>query len=166
MTYVPLPVAAEANAVKVVETGYEAAAVEIGGASPNAPGVVALTGVSGFADWKELAIEATLAGTDGTGMGGSLQTWVQCSSDGAVWTDWMMLHNTSSGSAAHHYRHSMERNVGSTEVGHGLTPTLSPAGATSGGHPGEWLRVIFDAAAGTNHGVMQVVTVVGVRPKT
>ena len=149
----------------VIDDGLESVVLSIGGPSPNTPSTVALTAVSGLANWREFAVEATLAGTDGTIIGGTLRVFVQCSSDGINYTDWVCFPTVSSGAAAIRYRYTCALSGAITIVGMGSTPALA-ANASSNGHPGGWVRVVFVAGSGTNHSVTQTVNLLGIRPST
>ena len=150
----------------VTDCGLEPAVLSIGGSSPSTPSTVALTAASGLANWRDFAVEATLAGTNGTTpTGGTLQVFVQCSCDGTNFTDWVSFPSVASGRAAVSYRYSAALSGMISVVGQGLSPALV-ANTSSNGHPGGWVRVVMIAGTGTNHAVQQVINLLGIRPVT
>jgi len=123
--------------------------------------------VTGLDDYESFAIEATLAGTDGTVAGGSLDFVVQCSPDGTNWTDWFHFPTVASAAAAVSYRavptFSGTITVVTLETGTGTTIGLG-SGLSSGGHPGNQVRLKSVSGSGVNHAITQTVFLIATRP--
>lgn len=135
--------------------------------SPAAPGtVVGLTvGPNPALDprnydlsrYDRLEIETVLQGATGGTLDVYLQFW-----DGSDWVDY--IHYTQIAGGAGAVRLAYVPQVPTTHtvvtVGANTTPALA-AGSSVGNHPGERLRVLFVAGAGTSAGATQTIRVMG-----
>jgi hypothetical protein len=153
------------GALKVQDVGGGTCVrIAIGGMSPSGPGTVALAGVAVPKGLVEIKIEATLATTDGvTPTRGDLSVWVQTSIDDSDYSDWCPLAlGVNSNTPAYSVRYADAPPPVSIEgvvpIGKNMAPSaLVPCGGT----PDNFVRTIFVAGAGTNHGVSQTIWLIG-----
>ena len=120
-------------------------------------GATTITGLATY-DWFELS--AVLTGATG----GTLDVYLQREVVTDVWEDW--VHFTQIGIAAAATRVHVPTDgasvSGITTIGGGSTaaPGVAlAAGVALGGHPGNTLRMVFVAGAGTSAGAAQVVCI-------
>lgn len=169
-----LPVgAATVSTSMPINKAIEAVRTSLTGTTGNTPSTqntaVIMGTITGLSDYESFAVEATLAGTDGTAAGGPLDFVVQCSPDGTNWTDWCHFPTVASGDAAKTYRFvptfSGTITQVTTETGSGTTISLG-SGLSSGGHPGAQIRLkaVLGTAA-SPHAVAQTAFLVATRPK-
>lgn len=115
------------------------------------------TGLDRFA---YLMVDAELTG----GTGGTLDVYLQRSvtkNDGTtVWYDWAHFTQVAAGVTAR-YSLTPTASGGPVTVGKDTTPALA-AGSCVGGHPGEALRAVFVAGAGTSAAGSVVINVTGI----
>jgi hypothetical protein len=162
---------ARQNSFPIVKK-IESVRTSLTGTTGNTPGTqntASVMGtVTGLDDYESFAVEATLAGTDGTAAGGPLDFVVQCSPDGTNWTDWAHFPTVASGDAAKTYRFvptfSGTITQVTTETGTGTTISLG-SGLSSGGHPGSQVRLkVVLGTAASPHAVAQTAFLIATRP--
>jgi hypothetical protein len=138
--------------------------------SPNAPGTVvgpiagpaidgSVTVNVDLSNYSQIDVEAKLTGATGGPLDVYLQKW-----DGVDWIDWAHFAQVAAGAAAISVSLLNVRVAASSgtfvTVGRNTAPALA-AGATTGGHPGERLRVLFVAGASTTAGAAQTIRILG-----
>lgn len=154
-----------AGALHVCPGGYHIK-IPLGATSPGSPLTVPQTAVAVPPNLTEIRVIATLATTDGTPTGGPLSAWLQSSVDGIDWYDWLpLMIDVASGTAAYSIRYAdVPSEPGAKSIVR-IGKNLLPASRVPSGGPLEnWLRVIFVAGAGTNHGVAQTIYLIGRLP--
>lgn len=95
--------------------------------------------------------------------GGTLDVYLQFSPDaGVTWVDWLHFAQLAAGAAAVKTAVAMHKPTAysATTVGEGTAPAL-PAAALVPVHPGDRLRLLFVAGAGTTLGGVQTVRIFG-----
>jgi hypothetical protein len=107
-------------------------------------------------DW--LVIDADLQGATG----GTLDVYLQRKAPGTdQWYDYAHYAQLTAGGAAVSYTIQPLAIQGITTVGKGTSPALV-AGTCTGGHPGEEMRILFTAGAGTSAGAAQTIRLSGI----
>lgn len=122
--------------------------------SPTAAGTAANTAAGGFSVYKSVTFKATITGATG----GTLDVYVQHSADNVVWDDYIHFPQAAAAAAAVSYSYDPALNDSIVTVGGGTTPALA-AGSVAGGHPMDYLRVLYVAGASTSAGAAQSVKV-------
>ncbi len=130
----------------------------VGATSPAAASTVANTAAGGFSRFQSLTFIATLAG----GTGGTLDVYVQHSADNVTFYDYVHFAQLAAGAASVTYSYAPALNDTISTIGKNTTPVLA-AGTAAGGHPFDFLRVLYVAGASTSAGAAQSVKVLGVR---
>lgn len=128
------------------------------GTSPASASTAVVTGVSSFKNFDAITFIATIRGATG----GTLDVYVQHSQDGTNWYDYIHFPQLTAAAAAVTYHYSPALNDVLTVIGSGTTPALA-AGTCAGGHPFEYLRVLYVAGASTSAGAAQSISVMAVR---
>lgn len=133
----------------------------IAAATPATASTAAATKVAtGLDNFAYLMIDAELTG----GTGGTLDVYLQravTKNDGTVvWYDWAHFAQVGAGLTAT-YSLTPTASGGPVTVGKGTSPVLA-AGACVGGHPGESLRALFVAGAGTSAAGSVVINITGI----
>jgi len=136
--------------------------IDLSGSTPasatTAAGVDSISlGFDDLAGLENFRLYYSLAGTDGTPAGGTIDMYLQTTTDGILWLDWYHVPATiASGAAAIFKIETFALSTANTAIGTGVTPALA-ADAYAGGHPGRGVRVVWVTGAGTNHAVAQTV---------
>lgn len=134
----------------------------ISGTSPASASTAAVgSAVNGLAKYDWLIIDATLIG----GTGGTVDAWLQRKIEGQdKWRDWIRFPQVAAATTEHY---SVQIGTGSTihQVSQGTTaspgtPTIA-ADTSIGGHPGDKVRLVVTAGAGTSAGATQTIHVSG-----
>lgn len=140
---------------------------KITGTSP-ASATTAIIGaaIGGLHAYDWFAVDAIVQG----GTGGTLDLYLQrqiamdAEVTGGVWVDWLRLAQLADGAAAVKYTAQAAADLTIRQVEHstdasvGTTPQLS-VNTFCGGHPGQALRLVGKAGAGTSSGAAQTVYV-------
>jgi hypothetical protein len=117
----------------------------------------------GLSDFVSIAAYITLRG----GVGGILNLTLQGSFDGQRWYDWFRTVDIPADAAAQTIKViATTEGTTTTVVGTGDAVSATPLlekGSVVPGHPGEKLRVVFEAGSGTTVGALQEITIVGSR---
>lgn len=126
--------------------------------SPASASTAATTAtVEGLSAYEWFVFVATLTGaTDG-----ALDVYVQ-GLFGDTWYDWGHFAQISAGAAAATYQVQPQPNNGAVAIGSGTSPALA-ADTFLGGYPGDKVRLVFTAGAGTSAGASQTLKVYGLR---
>lgn len=135
-------------------------------ASPAAPGTQILGSFQGLTRFSVLTVDAILQGATG----GTLDLYLQRLVDpvNGIWFDWARYTQLAAAVAAKSYTLSLDpsaaaptiTNVGEWNAAASGTPVLA-AGAIVPCHPGDQLRLVAVAGAGTTAGSTQAVYVTG-----
>jgi hypothetical protein len=116
--------------------------------------------ITGLARYDWITVEADLQGATG----GTLDVYVQRKLATNLWRDWIHFTQLAAGGAAVKYSAQPQPDTAIIVVGGGTdaAPGVALAANTSvGGHPGDTLRLVFVAGAGTSAGAAQTVRVMG-----
>jgi len=118
------------------------------------------TTASGLAKYDWLTVEADLLGATG----GTLDVYIQRKLATNLWRDWIHFPQLAGGAAA--VKYSVQPQASSSIVAVGGGTDAAPgvalaANTTIGGHPGDVLRVVLVAGAGTSAGAAYTVRVMG-----
>jgi hypothetical protein len=113
-------------------------------------------------------VEAQLVGATG----GTLDVWLQRKVGPNLWVDWVHFAQLAAGASALHYSFVVKNTATAagaltavTTTGTDASPAVgSGTGLITNGHPGDAVRVVFVAGAGTSAGAAQKVTITGVGP--
>ena len=142
---------------------------DLSGASPNAAGTIAGSTVgpnpsytvnTDLSRYDQICVAFTTLGATG----GTLDIYIQNSpDDGISWNDWAhpLQIAAAAGAASFDVPMFTRTSFQAVTIGTGLTPALA-AGAGVGSHPGDRMRVVFVAGAGTTAGAVQTIKVWGV----
>lgn len=117
--------------------------------------------VKGLADFDWFSVDAQLVGATG----GTLDVYLQRKVDSDLWADWLHFPQLTAGAAAVKYSAQSGSDKTIHAVGNGSdasagTPALA-ANTLVGGHPGDQLRAVYVAGAGTSAGAAVVIKVCG-----
>lgn len=130
--------------------------------SPSAASTAVLGTFHGLTRWEAFAVVAELQGATG----GTLNVYLQRKITDDVWSDWVSFTQLASGGAAVKYAVCPALSNTIATVGGGSDATPAPAlaaGSCAGGHPGDTVRVVAVAGAGTSAGTSQTVRLVAQR---
>lgn len=133
----------------------------ITGTSPASASTAAIGTANGLAAHDWFLIDATIIG----GTAGTVDAWLQRKVEGVdAWRDWIRFPLVSAATTKHY---SVQVGSGQTiyEVSQGTTaspgtPTIA-ANTAIGGHPGDKVRLMVTAGAGTTAGATQTVYISG-----
>lgn len=132
--------------------------------SPAAPGTVASKMVSptaladvigNLSEYKDVTVVSKLQGATGGTLDVYLQSW-----DGTDWVDWLHYTQLAALTPAASLVYVPDYPIAHAlvTVGRNLTPALA-VNSSVGGHPGEALRMLFVAGAGTSAGALQTMRI-------
>jgi hypothetical protein len=128
--------------------------------SPAAASTVAATegDFQNLKRFEHFIIDALIQG----GTGGTLDIHLQ-RAVGATWVDWFHFTQFAAGAAQIRVTFDSTTAVATlpTTVGADLTPALAAA-TLAGSHPGDKVRIVFVAGAGTSAGTAQTISISGV----
>lgn len=134
----------------------------ISGSSPaSASTAVVGSALNGLSECDWFMIDATIIG----GTGGTVDAWLQRKVEGTDnWRDWIRFPQVSAASTKH-YSVQVMSSISIYEVSQGTTaspgtPTIV-ANTSIGGHPGDKVRLVVTAGAGTSAGATQTVRIHG-----
>lgn len=105
-------------------------------------------------DWFTVDANLSAVTTNGT-LNVYLQRYV---ADTSTWVDWIHFAQLASGATLRVTIDSKETETGPVTVGTGTSPALA-AGKFACSHPGDRIRFVFVAGAGTNAGASNSVTI-------
>lgn len=126
--------------------------------SPASASTTILGTFRGLSRWDSFTVVAELQGATG----GTLNVYLQRKIADDVWSDWVSFTQLASGAAAVKYAVCPTASNTISTVGSGSDATPSPAlaaGSCAGGHPGDAVRVVAVAGAGTSGGTSQTVRI-------
>jgi hypothetical protein len=121
--------------------------------SPAAAGTVVGKSVVGLGDYPLIRLDAELVGATN----GTLDVYLQRLVKPGVWTDWLHFAQLAAGAAAVRYSllggHGLSTTITASNRGSDAAPAVALAAATFlGGHPGDVVRAVYVAGAGTTAG--------------
>ena len=147
----------------------KATTFKLTGTTPNAPGTALVQQyVGGFSEFDSFTILGDLVGATG----GTLDLYLQrrVVADGSVWADWLHFTQLAGGAAATRLHYSSQQNPAAAAgvavgiMNDALTGAVALAANTiTPGHPGDALRLVAVAGAGTSAGALVSVYVVAYR---
>lgn len=138
--------------------------------SPAAAGISPGGIIRGLSRFEEVQVHGVFTGADAA-LDIYLQRLIRNTADGGeLWADW--AHYTQIGQTANEIKYSLSSKgtpttLAMTAVAIDTTGAATPLLATGefvGGHPGDAIRLVYDAATGTGAGAPVVIYVVGIDP--
>jgi hypothetical protein len=141
---------------------------DIGGTSPASASTATGGACSGLAKFGTIRVDLVLQGaTDG-----ALDVYLQRKVHDNLWADWAHFTQLAAAASAVAYTLTVVPATSSgtissdvvTPAGTDATPAPALAAGFSAVHPGDWLRVVYVAGAGTSAGAEQKIRVTGIGP--
>lgn len=127
--------------------------------SPASASTVVGDVIAGLNDYDWFTIDASLAGATGGTLDVYLQRLVGDPTTSTTWRDWLHFPQLAAGAAAVAYHaQSFSPSPTLTVVGTNTTPVIA-ANTFLGGHPGNQVRALYVAGAGTSAGVAQSIVI-------
>lgn len=138
---------------------------DLSGTSPAAASTVASKEVTGLNAFTTLRLDAVILGATG----GTLDVYIQRKVAANVWVDWVHFTQLAAAAAAVTYSLTFVAAQSAslataTTAGTDSTPAPAIAASIVAIHPGNHVRVVYVAGAGTSAGAAQSIALLGMGP--